>query len=279
LSVVKVGLLGRLEVVADDGTGLAIAGAKQRALVALLALEVPRPVTADRLRAALWPGDTRKGNRNALQHHVSRLRASLGQASVSSSAAGYRAGHPPDDVDSVRFERLAAEGRARLRLGEFAAAADTLSRAQSLRYGPALGEFAGAWAEGERARLDDLWLDVLDARIESDLRLGRHQDVVGELDALVRDHRFRERFWAQLMSAQYRCGRQADALSTFQRAPGVLDRELGVEPRPELRDLEDAVLVTIPGPPGAGRRGWPSRSPGPCRTTSRTVSGWSSWPR
>jgi predicted ATPase len=152
----------------------------------------------------------------------------------------------PEDVDAIRFERLANEGRALLRLGDVRAAHDVLGRAEALWRGPALEELDADWARAESARLTQIRLDVLEDRIDADLRLGRHREVVGEIESLLTEHPYREALWAHLMLALYRCGRQTDALAAFQQARTVLSDELGLEPGPELRAREAAVLNQDP---------------------------------
>ncbi|MFC5265247.1 BTAD domain-containing putative transcriptional regulator [Kribbella qitaiheensis] len=238
----RVKLLGPIQVEDADGTAVAVAGTKQRAVLAILALNAARPVPVETLVDAVWGSESALDARNTLQHQVSRLRKALGREAVTSQGPTYVLNISPEDVDAVRFERLATEGRAELRLGDIRAASAVLRRAEQLWRGPALEEFDRDWARADAVRLEQLRLDVLEDRVDADLRLGHHREVVGELESSVREHPYRERLWAHLMVALYRCGRQADALAAFQQARALLAEELGIEPGPELRELEAAVL-------------------------------------
>ncbi len=247
VGAVEVRLLGQLEAVADDGSAIAVRGVKLRSLVAILALHRGEPVGAERLITELW-GDAPPGNpANALQATVSQLRRAFGAAKIVTSDAGYALAIAPDDLDVVRFERLVADGRRQLVAGDPAAASRTLNAALALCRDEALVEFAYAeFATGERARLDELALAAVEARIEADLALGRHGDVAGELEALCQRHPLRERLWELLMLALYRAGRQADALRAFSDARTALVEELGIDPGPALKELEARVLAQDP---------------------------------
>ena len=149
----------------------------------------------------------------------------------------------PSSSTSARFERLLGEGRALLAEGEAERAAETLRTALALWRGPPLSDFASEpFAQGEIARLEELHLAALEERIEADLALGRHAELVSELEALVREHPLRERLRAQLMLALYRSGRQAEALAAYQQARRMLAEELGLEPGRRLQELEGAIL-------------------------------------
>jgi predicted ATPase/DNA-binding SARP family transcriptional activator len=235
-------MLGPIEVEDADGKAVAVSGTKQRAVLAILALNAARPVPVETLVDAVWGSEPATDARNTLQHQVSRLRKTLGRETVASQGPTYVLDISPEDVDAVRFERLATEGRAELRLGDIRAASTVLRRAEQLWRGPALEEFDGEWARADAVRLEQLRLDVLEDRVDADLRLGRHREVVGELESSVREHPYRETLWAHLIVALYRCGRQADALAAYQQARTLLAAELGIDPGPELRDLEAAVL-------------------------------------
>jgi predicted ATPase/DNA-binding SARP family transcriptional activator len=248
VAAVEVRLLGQLEAVADDGSSVTIRGAKLRSLVAILALHRGEPVSSERLIAELW-GDAPPGNpTNALQASVSQLRRAFGAAKIVTSDAGYALAINPDDLDSVRFERLVADGRRQLLAGDAAVASRTLHAALALCRDEPLIEFAYAeFALGERARLEELALSAVEARIEADLALGRHGEVTGELEALCQRHPLRERLWELSMLALYRAGRQADALRAFADARTALVEELGLDPGPGLKELEARVLAQDPG--------------------------------
>jgi predicted ATPase/DNA-binding SARP family transcriptional activator len=260
----EVRLFAELEAV-QDGVAVPVRGAKQRALLALLALQRGKPVSADRLIDHLW-GDGEAGNpANALQAQIGQLRRSLGPAAIVTSEAGYALGIGPDDVDVVRFEQLVAAGRRLVEEGEAALASAALGEALALRRGEPLAEFAYAgFADAERAHLDELTLVAIEARAGADLVLGLHGELVGELEALCREHPLRERLWELLILALYRAGRQAEALRAYTEARDRLVDELGIEPGPALRELQARVLAQDPvlTPPGPARL----RAAGPAAT-------------
>ncbi len=260
----EVRLFGQLEAV-QDGVAVPVRGAKQRALLALLALQRGKPVSADRLIDHLW-GDGEAGNpANALQAQIGQLRRSLGPAAIVTSEAGYALDIGPDDVDVVRFEQLVAAGRRLVEKGEAALASAAFGEALALRQGEPLAEFAYAgFADVERAHLDELTLVAIEARARADLELGLHGDLVGELEALCREHPLRERLWELLILALYRAGRQAEALRAYTEARDRLVNELGIEPGPALRQLQARVLAQDPAltPPGPARL----RAAGPAAT-------------
>jgi DNA-binding SARP family transcriptional activator len=224
-------VLGPLEV-SDGSDVMSIPGAKERSLLALLLLHGGRVVSADRLIDELWGEEPPGTARKSLQVRVAGLRRTLGQDRIITSPSGYRVRLDVDELDVERFERLAAAGDV-----------ESLREALSLWRGPALADFAReSWAVAPIARLDDLRLAALEQRIDADLALGRHMEVAGELEALVTEHRFRERFRAQLILSLYRSGRQADALDACRAARRVLIDELGIEPGHPLQELERAIL-------------------------------------
>lgn len=229
-------LLGSIEAV-RNGQTLALGGPRQRALLALLLLEPGRSVSAGRLADELWHGDPPAGAATTVRSYVSRLRTVLGPAApIATSASGYSPEVAGDCVDAKRFERLVREGREVLARGSARRAAERLRTALGLWRGP---PFAGVGDEGalrlEAERLEALRLLALEERIEAELALGGVAELVGELEAFVREHPYRERFWRQLMLTLYRAGRQADALAAYRRARAILDEELGLAPSEELR--------------------------------------------
>ena len=230
------------------------ARAKQRALLALLALQRGKPVSSDRLIDQLW-GDGEAANpANALQAQIGQLRRTLGSTAIVTSEAGYALGIGPDDVDVARFEQLVATGRRLVEEGEVALASTALGEALALRRGEPLAEFAYAgFADVERAHLDELTLVAIEARAGADLALGLHGELVGELEALCREHPLRERLWELLILALYRAGRQAEALHAYTEARKRC-RRAGIEPGRALRELQAKVLaqdptLTLPGRP------------------------------
>jgi predicted ATPase/DNA-binding SARP family transcriptional activator len=244
---VDIRLLGTLEVVDDSGAALTVAGAKLRRLLAALAVRPGRVVSADRLVDELWGDDPPAGAGNSLQVLVSKLRRVLPEGTVATRAPGYLLDVAAETVDVWRFAQLAVKGRAALAAGEAETAAGLFGEALGLWRGDALAEFADEeFAQAEIARLREERLAVVEDRVDADLACGRHGELVGELEEAVRSEPLRERRRAQLMLALYRSGRQADALRQFQEARRVLGEELGLDPGPELRRLEAAVLAQDP---------------------------------
>jgi DNA-binding SARP family transcriptional activator/tetratricopeptide (TPR) repeat protein len=225
-------ILGPLEVL-DDERPIDVGGQKHRALLAMLVLHANEIVSVDRLIDALWDEQPPDTARNALQVYVSQLRKVLGKDRLQTKAPGYLLRLAEGELDLDRFQRLVVEREHRSAL--------------SLWRGRTLAEFAyERFAQPEIARLEELRLACLEERIEVDLVRGRHAELVGELEALVRDHPLRERLRAQLMLALYRSRRQAEALETYREARTVLVEELGIEPGHELRELEKAILNQDP---------------------------------
>src|SRR5450631_1293663 len=242
----QVRLFGELEAVAE-GVPVPVRGAKQRALLALLALQRGRPVSADRLIDVLW-GDGQASNpANALQAQIGQLRRTFGAAAILTSEAGYALAVGSDDVDVVRFGQLVAEGRRLAGDGEAALASAALGEALGLRRGEPLAEFADAgFAGAERAYLDELTLVAVETRAGADLILGRHEELAGELEALCRQHPLRERLWELHILALYRAGRQAEALRAYTEVRDRLVDELGLDPGPALRKLQTRILAQDP---------------------------------
>ena len=238
------GILGPLEI-SDDGRVLSLRGTKQRALLALLLLHANQVVSTDRLIDQLWGDDPPDSGTAALQVRVSKLRKALGAGgeTIVTKAPGYVIRLGSDRLDLHRFERLLAEAERDLRGGDAAQASSKLGDAISLSRGPPLGDLAyESFVQPAIARLEELLLVAQELRIEAELALGRHNEVVSELDALVAAHPLREGLCRQLMLALYRSGRQADALEAYQVARRTLVAELGIEPGPRLQDLERSIL-------------------------------------
>jgi predicted ATPase/DNA-binding SARP family transcriptional activator len=239
-------LLGPLAVTVD-GEPLALGGQKRRALLAALLLEANRIVSRDRLIDALWGEEPPDTARNTIQVYVSQLRKLLPEGTLETEPPGYRLIVDPDTVDLFHFIGLTQQARAALTVGNAADAAETLREALALWRGSALADLA--WeplAQGEVVRLEELRLAALEDRIDADLALGRHGQLVAELEQLAAEHPLRERLRGQLMLALYRSGRQADALAVYQRARRALVDELGIEPGDSLRKLERAILEQDP---------------------------------
>jgi DNA-binding SARP family transcriptional activator len=250
----KFQILGPLEV-EDDGREIPLGGPKPRALLAVLLLHPNEVVPADRLIDELWGGDSREGGAGALRVNVARLRKALPEGVLTTRSPGYSIRVAPDELDLHRFERLVDEGRGLLARGLATDASQRLRQALSLWRGPALADFAyESFAQPAIARLDEIRLAATELRIEADLALGRHDELVGELEALVAEHPLRERLRGSLMTALYRSGRQAEALDAYQHGRRTLVDELGIEPSPALQELERAILRQDPALDGASPR-------------------------
>jgi DNA-binding SARP family transcriptional activator/pimeloyl-ACP methyl ester carboxylesterase len=252
-------VLGPLEVTAD-GRSLGLAGARTRAVLAMLIVHANQVVSSDRLIEELWPGQPRASD--SLQVRVSELRKVLRSAGEADRLAtrppGYLLRVTPAELDARQFEQLAAEGNAALAAGDAATAAQRLDEALRLWRGPALADLdAAPFARAEAGRLEEERLAALESRAEALLDCGRHRDLVAELETLTAAHPLRERFWLQRMLALYRAGRQADALRAYRDLRAVLIADLAIEPGPELRDLHARILRQDPGldRPTAGRPG------------------------
>jgi predicted ATPase/DNA-binding SARP family transcriptional activator len=233
-------ILGPLEVL-DGESVVPLAGAKLRALLALLLLSANEAVSSDRLLEALWGERRPESGTKALHVRVSQLRKALGPAGslVLTRAPGYLLALEGEQLDLSRFERLVAEADQ----ADPALAAAKLREGLALWRGAPLADLAyESFAQPAIGRLEELRLVALEKRVEADLVLGHHAEVVGELEELAAVHPLRERFRGQLMLALYRCGRQADALAAYQSARRELVEELGLEPSPSLRELEQAIL-------------------------------------
>jgi len=237
-------ILGPLEVT-DAGQRLPLHGASQRALLALLLLHANRVVSSDRLLDELWGDEPPGSGIRALQVRVSQLRKALGGAAerLETRPPGYLLRVGPGELDLERFTLLLEEADG----AEPAAAAEKLREALALWRGPALADFAyEPFAQAASGRMDELRLAALEQRVEADLILGRHGELIGELQTLIVKHPLRERLRGQLMLALYRSGRQAEALAVYQEARRSLVDELGIEPNPALHELEKAILRQDP---------------------------------
>jgi DNA-binding SARP family transcriptional activator len=232
-------ILGPLEAVAGE-RAIALPRRKHRALLATLLLRAGEPVSSDRLIEDLWGESPPRTARDALQNYVSLLRKALGADVLVTRDTAYVLEIAPEQVDANRFERLANEARA---IDQSEPRAEKLREALGLWRGPPLADLVyEPFAAVEIARLEELRLAATEDLIDAELELGRHVDLVPELDALIQEHPFDERLRGQLMLALYRAGRQAEALEAYRAARRVLDEELGLEPGPPLRELEQRIL-------------------------------------
>ncbi|MEU7836775.1 MULTISPECIES: BTAD domain-containing putative transcriptional regulator [unclassified Nonomuraea] len=237
-------ILGPARALGEDGEPIALGGPRVRGLLTLLALDAGRVVGAERLAAALYGPQPPEGVANALQAQVSRLRRALGKDRVEFHPAGYRLAADPQDVDAHRFERLAGDGRLALGAGDPRRATSLLREALALWRGAPLSD--APHAEAAAAGLEELRLAAVEDRVQADLELGAHRELVAELRRLTAAHPLRERMRAQLMRALYGSGRQAEALTAYADARRILDEELGVEPGAELAAAHLAVLRADP---------------------------------
>lgn len=236
-------LLGPLEA-SVKGETVALGGRRQRAVLALLLLEANRVVSTDRLIDGVWGERPPPAAEVTLRGYVSRLRKAVGSDLLQTAPAGYRLAARNDQVDLGRFHRLLSEGREALADGAPGRAAALLRDALELWRGRPLADLADApFAVTEAERLEELRLAALEDRIEADLALGRHAELVGELEALIAEHPLRERPRGQLMLALYRSGRQAEALEAYREARATLVEELGIDPSRTLQELEKAILT------------------------------------
>ena len=265
-----------------------LGGPRQRAVLALLLLEANRVVSMDRLAEDVWGGDPPEGWVTTLQTYVFHLRRALEPDRARGAAGGvlvtrgrgYLLRVDREHLDAAPFQDGLTAGRAALEAGRYAEAAETLRTALGLWRGPVLADLADyAFTRPEAARLEELRLAALEARIDADLALGRHDALTAELEQLAAEHPLRERLHGQLMLALYRCGRQADALAAYRRARDLLADELGIDPGEPLQRLH----AVRPGPrPGARLERWPPepgrRSPRRRRPPGYCPGAGTAWP-
>jgi DNA-binding SARP family transcriptional activator len=243
-------ILGPLEVSAD-GRLLPLGSPKQRALLALLLVHANETVSRDRIIEELWGEAPPASVQSAFHVYLSRVRRLLDSATggglLIRQAHGYRLRVGPHQLDVTRFEGLVGEGSDALAAGKARLAADRFCQALGLWRGPPLADLqAERFAIMAGARLNEERVSALEQRLEADLALGRHRQLIGELESLVAEHPYRERLRGQLMLALYRSGRQAEALRAYQLARRTLAEELGLEPSHQLKELEQAILRQDP---------------------------------
>jgi peptide/nickel transport system substrate-binding protein len=252
-------LLGPLEV-SDGHNPIALGEGRQRSVLTFLLLHRNEAVSSDRLIDALWGDAPPPTAAKVLQNHIGQLRRALDDREgrrLLTQGHAYLLDVDDGELDLDHFERLVADGGKALETDRHAAAALALREALALWRGPPLAGVAyEAFAQAEIARLQERHAAALELRIDAELALGRHTDLVPELEGLVAEHPLRERLREQLMVALYRCGRQADALEVYGDARRDLLDELGVEPGPALRELQAAILRQAPELAPAPRR-WP----------------------
>ncbi|MEU8516974.1 transcriptional regulator [Kitasatospora sp. NPDC048722] len=235
---------------AVDGRPVELDGAKQRTALAALLLARGRVVPDERLATLLWGWEPPATSTNQLYTYVSRLRTRLGAGhGLHRHGAGYRMDTDGTTVDWDRFRELADAGRADLRAARYAEAERRLADALALWRGPALADVTEHLAAAEGPRLAEARLAAVEQHAEAALALGRHDELLPGLTRHVTGHPVRERARAQLMTALFRAGRQADALAQYEEARRLLADELGIDPGPELRALHQEILTgTLAGP-------------------------------
>lgn len=241
-------ILGPLEVLVD-GAQIDLGSPRQRAVLARLVINPGEAIGIDRLIDDLWPGNVPDSARHALHVYLSNLRGVLGpnRERLVRRGSGYLFSIGPEELDAKRFTRLLNDGRSALERADPDAARSLLSEALALWRGPVLADIADeSFVYAESARLEELRLVAYELRITADLELGRHDLLIEELRDLVETHPFRERLWEHLMLALYRSGRQAEALEALQNARSRLVEDLGLEPGPALRHLEEQILQQDP---------------------------------
>jgi predicted ATPase/DNA-binding SARP family transcriptional activator len=247
------------------GVEVRLGGPRQRLVLACLIVEAGRVVPAERLVDQVWGDDAPATGTGPLRTYVSQLRRLLAAPGPGDTLAGRPPGYlldaAADQVDAAIFERRFAQARAEAAAGDTHRALATVDGALGLWRGPAFGDLADHPAlRTEAVRLDQLRLAAVELRAELLVATGQHAQAAAELEALVRDNPLREHLWALLMSALYRSGRQGEALRRFQQARDQLVDQLGIEPGPELREAERAILRQDPIP-GRHRRAPPTERP------------------
>jgi DNA-binding NarL/FixJ family response regulator/DNA-binding SARP family transcriptional activator len=247
--LVEYRILGPLEVV-DEGEPVPLGRLKERLVLAVLLLHANEFVSRERLIDELWGESPPTTARKAVNVYVSQLRKALardGVDPIATADGGYRLEVDSDELDLAHMQQLLETARERAAAGKLDAASELLRDALALWRGPTLaGLLLESRGRDEVAQLDELRLTALMDRIDCDLALARHEDVLGELQLLVREHPLQERLRAQQMLALYRAGRQADALEAYQEARDVLVEELGIDPSPALQRLQKGILIQDP---------------------------------
>jgi DNA-binding SARP family transcriptional activator len=250
---VEVRLLGPLEAVCD-GVGVALPGLKSRCVLATLALNAGEVVSVDRLADALWLDAPPQTLMTQIHAQISTLRRRLNPDRTPGTAGEVIATRPPGyrlnveavGIDLREFETTLREGQDALATGAVDAAGAHFRQGLAMWRGPALADLPQEAFGGDAARLEDLRLAALELAIDADLEMGRHLQVLRELDVACAERPYRESLWAKRMLALYRCGRQADALAAFRAARKALVEEIGIEPGENLRGLEQAILRQDP---------------------------------
>jgi DNA-binding SARP family transcriptional activator len=255
---VQVRLLGPVGV-SIDGADVAAGGPRQRVALVLLALHAGTVVSDDALAEAIWGDDVLDRSKGTLQVYISNLRKVLapgGDVVIERRDPGYVLRKEMIDLDRDRFTNALDAGASALRSGDFQNAVTRFERGLAEHQGTLAADLPDVNAfDIARGRVEEQRLAALEDLIEAKLQLGRHQELVAQLESLVAEYPYRERLWGHLMLALYRCDRQADALDTYQNARHVLIEELGLEPGPALRALEQDILQHAPAVRAPNRGG------------------------
>ena len=246
MAVVRYLMLGPVTALVD-GRPADLGGPRQRGVLVVLLSEAGRLVPASHIVDAIWGDEPPASAANLVQRSISQLRKALGKDAIETRGAGYMVRVEPDALDLHVFERLLRSGSADLRDGRYEEGGAALRQALALWRGAALADLADQdFLVPEAARLDELRLLAAERALEADLGLGRYADCTAEIEALVHSHPLRERPRELLMRALYGAGRQAEALDAYREARSTFVDELGIEPGPALRELEQAVLRQDP---------------------------------
>jgi cytochrome P450/DNA-binding SARP family transcriptional activator len=242
----RIRVLGPVEV-RNDGHWHGPGTPKQRAILAALVAASGTTVSTDQLIDGVWHEDVPQTAVNLIQGHIARLRRALDDRFgklLRTQTPGYRLVLAPEELDSTVFELLMRDGVAAMQVGGYEKASKILANGLSLWRGPAFSDAVKSLdVERECERLEQLRLTALEARVQADLELGRHNPLIPELQQLVDSHKLHEPFWGQLMSALYRSGRRADSLAVYERLRSVLDSELGVAPTKAIQNLLGEIIA------------------------------------
>ena len=266
-------VLGPLEVIDDGGAPMPIPGAKERTILADLISHAGQVVSVDALLDEVWGEDPPRTAEKTLGSYISRLRRALDPGGGSAKAksdvietrgGGYMLDVSDDEIDAIRFERLAEQGRRFLDAGRPGDAGAVLKEALGLWRGAAYQDHRyTVFGTSEGERLEELRRSALEDRVDTRLAAGEASKTIPDLEGMIRDEPLRERRWGQLMLALYRAGRQAESLEAFARARTILVDELGIEPGPDLQRMQAAILAQDP----VLERGWPSALAEPMSST------------
>ncbi|MEO7397961.1 MAG: BTAD domain-containing putative transcriptional regulator, partial [Ilumatobacteraceae bacterium] len=242
--MISIAVLGPVEV-RRDGQLIAVPAGKTSELLVRLALDAGSPVRTDRLVEDLWGDDSVKTSRNTVQSKIAKLRRALGGPSVVVGGdGGYTLMVDPVDVDAIAVLRRATEATTLLGGGDHQGATELCQATLQLLRGDLLASAGdGQWARPHRARLDAARMQLIETGCSARLHLGDTSDVIGDLEVAVTSYPYQESLWLLLITALYQAGRQADALETYHRVRQLLADELGLDPGPQLQQLEQQILI------------------------------------